>query len=125
MTYNKFTGHFPNIHNLTLLSYIDLSNNDFSGTIPSYLFTMPSLWYINLRQNHLRHPREDINSSETSKLQHLDMANNLLSCRILEPGPGLSTGSSSISLRVDSIKNNLGANYIKCLTVQMSKFGCQ
>uniref|UniRef100_A0A0D3BS67 Leucine-rich repeat-containing N-terminal plant-type domain-containing protein n=2 Tax=Brassica oleracea var. oleracea TaxID=109376 RepID=A0A0D3BS67_BRAOL len=85
LSYNKFTGPFPNIQNLTLLSYIDLSNNDFSGTVPSYLFTMPSLWYINLRQNHLTHPREDINSSETSKLQHLDMANNLLSCRILEP----------------------------------------
>ncbi|KAG2289369.1 hypothetical protein Bca52824_048973 [Brassica carinata] len=85
LSYNKFTGPFPNIQNLTLLSYIDLSNNDFSGTVPSYLFTIPSLWYINLRQNHLTHPREDINSSETSKLQHLDMANNLLSCRILEP----------------------------------------
>ena len=85
LSYNKLTGRFPNIHNLTLLSSIDLSYNQFSETIPSSLFTMPSLWYLDLRQNNLKDPLENMTSSPTSKLVHLDMAKNLFSSRILEP----------------------------------------
>lgn len=46
---------------------------------------MPFLWYLDLRQNFLKDPLENMTSSPTSKLVHLDMAQNLFSYRILEP----------------------------------------
>ncbi|CAH8277623.1 unnamed protein product [Arabidopsis lyrata] len=85
LSYNKLTGRIPSLHNLTLLENIDLSYNKFSGPIPAYLFTMPFLVSLNLRQNHLSDPLENINPSATSKLLILDMAYNLMSHRILEP----------------------------------------
>ncbi|ESQ46823.1 hypothetical protein EUTSA_v10028102mg [Eutrema salsugineum] len=59
LSYNKLTGRFPHVHNLTLLSFIDLSYNHFSETILSSLFNMYFLWHLDLRQNHLRDPLEN------------------------------------------------------------------
>ncbi|KAH0916805.1 hypothetical protein HID58_031251 [Brassica napus] len=102
LSYNKLTGRFPHIHNLTLLSSIDLSYNQFSETIPSSLFTMPSLWYLDLRQNHLKDPLENMTSSPSSKLVHLDMAKNLFKYLDLSGNTvsALNTSSKNLSFLI-------------------------
>ncbi|CAN6876996.1 unnamed protein product [Brassica oleracea var. botrytis] len=85
LSYNGLTGGFPLIYNLTELSYLDLSYNNFIGTIPSSLLTMPSLLNLDLQQNGLRDPPENLNSSSSSKLERLYLGGNLFSGRILEP----------------------------------------
>ncbi|KAL1212343.1 Receptor-like protein 54 [Cardamine amara subsp. amara] len=82
---NQLRGGFPLVYNLTKLSTLDLSYNNFFGTIPSSLFTMPSLLKLNLNQNHLRVPLENLNSSSSSKLESLCLGNNFFSGRILKP----------------------------------------
>ncbi|XP_010457576.2 PREDICTED: receptor like protein 30-like [Camelina sativa] len=46
---------------------------------------MPSLLELDLSQNHLREPLENLNSSSSSKLKTLYLGRNLFSGRILEP----------------------------------------
>ncbi|CAH2038884.1 unnamed protein product [Thlaspi arvense] len=82
---NKLSGGFPLVYNLTKLSSLDLSFNKFSGTIPSSLLTMPSLLKLDLRQNHLRDSLELLNSSSSSKLESLYLGRNFFTGRILEP----------------------------------------
>ncbi|CAN6833594.1 unnamed protein product [Brassica oleracea] len=48
-----------------------LSHNLFTGTIPSSIFTMPSLFYLNVNDNHLTGPHEVPNSSTSSLLSYL------------------------------------------------------
>ncbi|KAG5374865.1 hypothetical protein IGI04_039461 [Brassica rapa subsp. trilocularis] len=85
LSQNDLTGGFPLIYNLSKLSYLNLSYNNFIGTIPSSLLTMPSLLNLDLRQNGLRDPPENLNSSSSSKLERLYLGGNLFSGRILEP----------------------------------------
>ncbi|GKE10600.1 leucine-rich repeat-containing protein [Tanacetum coccineum] len=47
---NTLPGDIPSV-NLTHLTYMRLSYNSLNGTLPSWLFTSPSLEYLNLRYN--------------------------------------------------------------------------
>ncbi|KAF2602787.1 hypothetical protein F2Q70_00025218 [Brassica cretica] len=66
---NKLIGSFPLISNLTKLSVLSLSQNLFAGAIPSSIFTMPSLFYLNVNDNHLTGPHEVPDSSTSSSLE--------------------------------------------------------
>nr|GEX59968.1 leucine-rich repeat-containing protein [Tanacetum cinerariifolium] len=50
---NSFTGDIPSkiSANLTRLTYFDLSTNRLNGTLPSWLFTSPSLQYLRFYSN--------------------------------------------------------------------------
>ncbi|GJY12274.1 leucine-rich repeat-containing protein [Tanacetum coccineum] len=50
---NSFTGDIPSKIpvNLTHLTFLDLSYNQLNGTLPSWLFTSPSLQYLSLLYN--------------------------------------------------------------------------
>ncbi|KAG5054086.1 hypothetical protein JHK85_006596 [Glycine max] len=63
------------MHNLV---QIDLSYNSFTGSIPSSLFTLPSLERIQLSHNKFSHLDEFINV-KSSTLEFLDISNNNLS----------------------------------------------
>ncbi|CDY17125.1 BnaA05g10630D [Brassica napus] len=83
---NGFFGQVPpTISNLTWLTrlFLDiLSDNHFTGTIPSSLLTMPSLEYLDLRGNNLAGSFEVPNSSNSSRLQHIDMSDNGIRGRV-------------------------------------------
>ncbi|KAL1205763.1 Receptor like protein 24 [Cardamine amara subsp. amara] len=82
---NKLTGSFPLVKNLTKLSDLELSHNHFTGTIPSSLFTMPSLTYIALIDNHFTSSIEVPDSSSSSRLERLLLGNNHFEGKILDP----------------------------------------
>ncbi|KAL1222485.1 Receptor like protein 23 [Cardamine amara subsp. amara] len=82
---NMFTGSFPPVQNLTKLSVLELSYNNFSGPIPSSLLSMPFLSHLDLKENHLTVSFEVPNSSTSSKLVSLFLANNHFEGNILEP----------------------------------------
>ncbi|XP_010418680.1 PREDICTED: LRR receptor-like serine/threonine-protein kinase FLS2 [Camelina sativa] len=82
---NMLTGSFPLVQNLTELFILALFHNHFSGTIPSSLLTMPSLTMLTLNENHLTGSFEFPNSSSSSKLVSLELANNHFEEQILKP----------------------------------------
>ncbi|KAF2567758.1 hypothetical protein F2Q68_00024596 [Brassica cretica] len=82
---NKLIGSFPLISNLTKLSVLSLSQNLFAGAIPSSIFTMPSLFYLNVNDNHLTGPHEVPDSSTSSSLEFLNLGKNQFEGKILEP----------------------------------------
>ncbi|CAN6903105.1 unnamed protein product [Brassica oleracea] len=82
---NELNGSFAPLLNLSKLSYLFLSDNLFSGNFPCSLLTMPFLSTLDLRHNHLTDSLEIMNCSSSSKLEWLDLRNNRLSGRIIEP----------------------------------------
>jgi Leucine-rich repeat (LRR) protein len=75
----QFYGTLPNsMSNLTYLTFLQLSDNDLSGAIPSSLFTLPSVEEISLSFNQFSKFDEFINVS-SSVLNILDLSNNYLS----------------------------------------------
>ncbi|XP_033145495.1 receptor like protein 24 [Brassica rapa] len=68
-----------------MLSILYLTVNHFSGTIPSSLFTMPSLSILGLRENDLTGSIEFPNSSTPSRLEFLYLGNNHFAGKIIEP----------------------------------------
>ncbi|XP_020884723.1 receptor-like protein 12 [Arabidopsis lyrata subsp. lyrata] len=85
LTYNELTGSFPLVHNLTKLSVLGLSHNHISGNIPSSLLTLPFLSTLDLTENHLTGPIDIPNSSFSSRLVSLRLANNQFEAQILGP----------------------------------------
>ncbi|KAJ6376200.1 hypothetical protein OIU77_001046 [Salix suchowensis] len=76
LTDNNFSGQIPSsFENLVHLYYLDLSNNNFSGQIPSFLFALPSLQYLDLHSNNLR---GNIGEFQHDSLYSLDLSNNNL-----------------------------------------------
>ena len=50
--FNNFRGEIPRLENHRL-RFLDLSNNEISGSIPLSLFQLPELQYLNLENNFL------------------------------------------------------------------------
>ncbi|XP_011043734.1 PREDICTED: receptor-like protein 12 [Populus euphratica] len=73
---NNFTGEIPSsIGNKTLsnLQYLYLFDNLFNGTIPSFLFALPSLQYLDLHNNNLI---GNISEFQQDSLVYIDLSNN-------------------------------------------------
>ncbi|OVA05824.1 Leucine-rich repeat [Macleaya cordata] len=100
---NQFTGSLPNLTGMSLLNYVDLSNNSFDasdippwfstlqslttlsmentkiqGQLPQTLFTFPQLQTLNLRKN-LLNGTLDIGTIFSGQLQLIDLQNNFIS----------------------------------------------
>ncbi|KAJ0697249.1 putative non-specific serine/threonine protein kinase [Helianthus annuus] len=89
----------PLVSELTGLESIDLSNNKFSGPIPTSLFSLPNLISLNLRNNSFSGTIPPI-IPILGTLQILDLSSNLLS------GPLPQTLSSRILIHLDLSFNN-------------------
>uniref|UniRef100_M4E2A7 Leucine-rich repeat-containing N-terminal plant-type domain-containing protein n=1 Tax=Brassica campestris TaxID=3711 RepID=M4E2A7_BRACM len=87
LSHNGLTGSFPLVRTLTNLSVLDLSDNQFSGAIPSdLLLTLPFLSHLSLRKNHLNGYIEVPNSSSpSSRLVYLSLGENQFEGNILKP----------------------------------------
>ncbi|XP_034911598.1 receptor-like protein Cf-9 homolog [Populus alba] len=75
---NNFIGEIPlSIGNNTLsnLQYLYLFDNFFNGTIPSFLFALPSLQYLDLHNNNLI---GSISEFQHDSLVYLHLSNNYL-----------------------------------------------
>ncbi|XP_042483780.1 receptor-like protein 6 [Macadamia integrifolia] len=85
---NSFTGSVPmfNKDNVPNLTYLDLSDNLLDGTIHSSLFTLPSLYDLNLLNNQLSGRLDQLfhNSSllSSSSLECMDLSGNKLNGQI-------------------------------------------
>ncbi|KAK6927347.1 Leucine-rich repeat [Dillenia turbinata] len=79
----NITGNLSSsLFQLPYVEIINLSNNQFSGEIPSQIFTAPSsLKYLNLNGNNLT---GEIPRGANSALETLDLSNNVLSGNIHE-----------------------------------------
>ncbi|XP_017636305.1 receptor like protein 22-like [Gossypium arboreum] len=87
LTFMDFSGNFsqgtlPN--NISGLSYLDLYANLLSGRVPGWLFSLPSLEYLDLSSNKLNGPIDTIPSSffDFMNLTFLDLSSNNLSGNI-------------------------------------------
>ncbi|KAJ4726567.1 Receptor-like protein [Melia azedarach] len=91
---NMLTGQIPNIfvnfslsppsdpqfpcpvNVLSHLTNLDLSFNLFNGSVPSWLFTLPSLEYIDLSNNKLTAPIEQVDLGLPNSLRAVHLQNN-------------------------------------------------
>ncbi|TKY65949.1 LRR receptor serine/threonine-protein kinase HSL2 [Spatholobus suberectus] len=62
--------------NITSLSVLDLRWNPFNSSMPSWLFNMSNLTYIDLSSSSLRGPVPVLQRGNLCKLQHLDLSHN-------------------------------------------------
>ncbi|KAL0863830.1 hypothetical protein Bca101_042948 [Brassica carinata] len=86
LSHNELTGSFPLVKNLTKLSVLDISYNQFSETIPSdLLLAMPFLSHLDLKKNRLTGTLEVPNSSSSSRLVYLSLGQNQFEGQILKP----------------------------------------
>ncbi|XXG39750.1 hypothetical protein AAC387_Pa01g0627 [Persea americana] len=77
---NNFSGGMNSSygeHGLLSLTKLDLRDNSLNGKIPSSLFRLPSLLYLDLSKNHFDAPIDEIADSH-SPLNSLDLSNNKL-----------------------------------------------
>ncbi|CAL5407199.1 unnamed protein product [Camellia sinensis] len=99
---NRLTGPLPNLTGMTLLNYVDMSNNTFDvsyfppwfstlkslttlmmestqlqGPIPVTIFSLPQLQTVVLRSNQLNGTL-DVGSSYSEQLRLIDLQNNLV-----------------------------------------------
>ncbi|KAG7571958.1 Leucine-rich repeat [Arabidopsis suecica] len=74
---NKFDGPIPeSISKFLNLEELHLRNNSVSGPFPTFLFTMPSLQLVNLARNQFKGPIDFGNTSSSSNLSVLNLADN-------------------------------------------------
>ncbi|GAB2277818.1 hypothetical protein Dimus_012522 [Dionaea muscipula] len=82
MSDNHFVGELPssvNTSKLSYLTYLGMSNNQLSGAIPSWLFTLPSLRVLSLYENQFTGSLSEFTVTNTStSLQLLDLHSNQL-----------------------------------------------
>ncbi|KAF9596542.1 hypothetical protein IFM89_012273 [Coptis chinensis] len=135
---NNFTGTLPSFgssENLTLVNLahnqlagsistsewsghlkfvsLNLRNNSFNGTIPSTLFTLPSLQMLDLSQNRFTGPLSEFHNGSSLLLDTLDLSENMLEGSLpssffnLTSLKMLSLASNNFSdtLRLDRLQN--------------------
>ncbi|EEF47401.1 serine/threonine-protein kinase bri1, putative [Ricinus communis] len=66
--------------NLTSLLALDLSNNGFNSTLPSWLFNLSSLVYLDLSSNNLQGEVDTF--SRLTFLEHLDLSQNIFAGKL-------------------------------------------
>ncbi|MBA0634014.1 hypothetical protein Godav_024884 [Gossypium davidsonii] len=86
-TFMDFSGNFPQgtlSNNISGLSYLDLYANLLNGRVPGWLFSLPSLEYLDLSSNKFSGPIDTIPSSffDFMNLTFLDLSSNNLSGNI-------------------------------------------
>ncbi|PPD87251.1 hypothetical protein GOBAR_DD15823 [Gossypium barbadense] len=87
LTFMDFSGNFPQgtiSNNISGLSYLDLYVNLLNGRVPGWLFSLPSLEYLDLSSNKFSGPIDTIPSSffDFMNLTFLDLSSNNLSGNI-------------------------------------------
>ncbi|TYG63000.1 hypothetical protein ES288_D07G276500v1, partial [Gossypium darwinii] len=87
LTFMDFSGNFPQgtiSNNISGLSYLDLYANLLNGRVPGWLFSLPSLEYLDLSSNKFSGPIDTIPSSffDFMNLTFLDLSSNNLSGNI-------------------------------------------
>ncbi|KAL5698987.1 hypothetical protein ACHQM5_029954 [Ranunculus cassubicifolius] len=80
LAHNQFSGmifssQWGGYHKLTSLH---LRNNSLNGTVPSVLFTLPSLQRLDISQNHFTGQLSEFRSGSSLVLEILDVSNNML-----------------------------------------------
>lgn len=77
---NELEGPIPEVGNLTELTFIDLTRNKLSGTIPSNLLQLPNLEFVYLGHNGISGSLPDFCSSikNSTVLQDVFLNNNQL-----------------------------------------------
>ncbi|GJS30238.1 leucine-rich repeat-containing protein [Tanacetum coccineum] len=113
LSYNKFTGTIPeSIGNMTKLTYLDLAGNNFSGVIPRSIGSLAKLTSLNLAANNFSGviPRSIGNLTNLQKL-HLD---SLRSCRV-ENLDWLSSLSSLEFLTMDGTSLAKANNWVNVI----------
>ncbi|KAF8402607.1 hypothetical protein HHK36_010696 [Tetracentron sinense] len=80
LAHNRFTGPIPSSHwdRLVNLVNLDFRNNSLNGTIPSALFTLPSLQKLQLAHNQLTDQLPDFSNLSSPLLDTLDLSSNKL-----------------------------------------------
>ncbi|XP_075661470.1 receptor-like protein EIX2 [Castanea sativa] len=76
LSYNQFQGSIPvHLQNLTSLRHLDLSGNQFQGPIPVHLQNLTSLRHLNLSGNQFQGPIP-VHLQNLTSLRHLDLSSN-------------------------------------------------
>ncbi|GAB2277860.1 hypothetical protein Dimus_012562 [Dionaea muscipula] len=117
MSSNHFVGELPSSVNTSKLSYLTglkLSANQLIGAIPLWLFTLPSLNTLSLKDNHfIGELLSSMNTSKLSYLTDLDLSDNQLSGAIpswLFTLPSLNTLSLDQNLFTGSLSEFTATN---------------
>ncbi|KAF4370363.1 hypothetical protein G4B88_013047, partial [Cannabis sativa] len=91
VSYNNFKGHLKSLNlgsnsfsvkNMSRLSFLALSYNNFNGQLPSSLFKIPNLQYLDLKHNQFTGPLTIPNVSLSSQLSNLYLDGNKLTGQI-------------------------------------------
>ncbi|XP_010315276.1 receptor protein kinase TMK1-like isoform X2 [Solanum lycopersicum] len=93
---NQFTGPLPDFSGLTQLEDCNLRDNSFTGLVPDSLVNLPSLKVVNLTNNILQGPTPQFPSSV-----RVDMLDNTNSFCLSQPGPC----DSRVSTLLDVLKD--------------------
>ncbi|XP_019255190.1 PREDICTED: receptor-like protein 12 [Nicotiana attenuata] len=82
LSFNNFTGSIPLFHKAKKLNHIDLSNNNgplsSAQTQLSVLLFLPSLQFLSIQKSHLRGKVHEFSNASSSVLETLDLSNNHL-----------------------------------------------
>ena len=78
LSYNNFQGPIPvDLQNMTSLSHLYLSGNNFNSSIPNWLYSFSRLEFLNLRFNHLQGTISSAIENLTSAIS-IDLSSNEL-----------------------------------------------
>ncbi|KAJ2996348.1 hypothetical protein HDV02_006612 [Globomyces sp. JEL0801] len=114
---NSLSGYFPDLPDLKVLQYLDLSSNDLKGVLPPSLGTLSTLQFLSVHSNSISGviPKE---ISELKTLESLNLVNNSISGSIPSELFNLSK-MKSLYLDLNKINGSLPEEFGK-LTELMS-----